>query len=83
MTIEALQHEGVDGVDSDSGSATGHNSEKSVPLEEPGEISRQESKPRDIPPDGGYGWICVACCFLINAHTWGVNSVSLTFQIGF
>ncbi len=29
----------------------------------------------DIPPDGGYGWVCVACVFLINGHTWGVNSV--------
>jgi MFS family permease len=28
----------------------------------------------DIPPDGGYGWICTACVFLINANTWGVNS---------
>lgn len=28
----------------------------------------------DIPPDGGYGWIVTACVFLINAHTWGVNS---------
>ena len=26
------------------------------------------------PPDGGYGWVCVVCCFLINAHTWGINS---------
>jgi hypothetical protein len=30
----------------------------------------------DVPPDGGYGWVCTACLFLINAHTWGVNSVS-------
>ena len=30
----------------------------------------------DEPPDGGYGWVCVACCFWINAHTWGINSVS-------
>lgn len=29
----------------------------------------------DIPPDGGYGWVCTLCVFLINAHTWGVNSV--------
>ena len=26
-------------------------------------------------PDGGYGWVCVACVFFINAHTWGLNSV--------
>lgn len=30
----------------------------------------------DVPPNGGYGWICTACVFLMNAHTWGVNSVS-------
>lgn len=23
------------------------------------------------PPNGGYGWVCTMCCFLINAHTWG------------
>jgi MFS family permease len=28
----------------------------------------------DRPPNGGYGWVCVACCFLINCHTWGLNS---------
>jgi hypothetical protein len=31
--------------------------------------------PQDL-PDGGYGWVCVACVFWINAHTWGINSVS-------
>lgn len=30
----------------------------------------------DVPPDGGYGWVCVAVCFMLNAHTWGMNSVS-------
>lgn len=30
----------------------------------------------DVSPDGGYGWVCVACVFWINAHTWGINSVS-------
>ena len=28
-----------------------------------------------VPPDGGYGWVCVACVFLVNAHTWGLNFV--------
>lgn len=31
----------------------------------------------ECPPDGGYGWICVACCFAVNCFTWGVVSVSL------
>ena len=30
----------------------------------------------DIPPNGGFGWVCVACLHLINGHTWGLNSVS-------
>ncbi|KAI5782645.1 MFS transporter, MCP family, solute carrier family 16, member 6 [Geopyxis carbonaria] len=25
-------------------------------------------------PNGGYGWVCVAACFTINAFTWGVVS---------
>lgn len=33
--------------------------------------------PGDVPPNGGYGWVCVACAFWINAHTWGINSVRL------
>lgn len=27
------------------------------------------------PPDGGYGWVCVAALFLINFSTWGAVSV--------
>lgn len=27
------------------------------------------------PPDGGYGWVCVVCVFLVNAHTWVANSL--------
>jgi len=30
----------------------------------------------DLPPDGGYGWVCVAACFTINCFTWGTVSVS-------
>ncbi|KAJ5640519.1 hypothetical protein N7528_000144 [Penicillium herquei] len=33
-----------------------------------------EKYKQDVPPDGGYGWVCVACVFWINAHTWGINS---------
>lgn len=28
------------------------------------------------PPGGGYGWVCVAACFMINFFTWGIISVS-------
>ncbi|KAJ5595376.1 uncharacterized protein N7459_001584 [Penicillium hispanicum] len=34
----------------------------------------EDKNERDVPPDGGYGWVCVACVFWINAHTWGINS---------
>jgi hypothetical protein len=37
-------------------------------------------KTDDVPPDGGYGWVCTACNFFINAHTWGINSVSTLLQ---
>ena len=40
-------------------------------------VGEEAEKPQvDTIPDGGYGWICVVCNFWINAHTWGVNSVS-------
>lgn len=38
--------------------------------------SENVASQEDVPPDGGYGWVCTLCVFLINAHTWGVNSVS-------
>ena len=44
-----------------------------------------EQETPDTPPEGGYGWVCVACSFWINANTWGINSVSrdaLTESIG-
>jgi len=31
------------------------------------------------PPDGGYGWVCVAACFIINCFTWGVIAVRLVY----
>jgi hypothetical protein len=36
----------------------------------------EEEEEVDVPPNGGYGWVVVLCSFLINAHTWGLNSVS-------
>ncbi|OJI86767.1 hypothetical protein ASPTUDRAFT_493041 [Aspergillus tubingensis CBS 134.48] len=52
------------------------------PLSQVQEQQQQDSAPKDaetkyeqdIVPDGGYGWVCVACVFWINAHTWGINS---------
>ena len=35
----------------------------------------------DPPPDGGYGWICVASVFIINGFTWGVTAVRFAIQI--
>lgn len=32
----------------------------------------------DISIEVGYGWVCVAGTFLLNAHTWGINSVRTT-----
>lgn len=36
-------------------------------------------QPVDVPPNGGYGWVCVAACATINAHTWGLNSSYAVF----
>lgn len=33
----------------------------------------------DVPPNGGYGWVCVAAAATINAHTWGLNSSYAVF----
>lgn len=53
---------------------TSMDSEKTIEAGESDHI--REGNKVDVPPDGGYGWVCTACVFLINAHTWGVNSVS-------
>ena len=35
--------------------------------EENGDIQELSEKKEDVPPNGGYGWVCVACIATINA----------------
>ncbi|EED15842.1 short-chain dehydrogenase, putative [Talaromyces stipitatus ATCC 10500] len=44
----------------------------------PPQISPHE---HDVPPEGDYGWMCVASTFWINAHTWGINSVRISLHM--
>ena len=49
-----------------------------APPEENSQSAQQpahEKAVNEAPPNGGYGWVCVAATAFINAHTWGVNSV--------
>ena len=34
-----------------------------------------QAEDSEDPPDGGYGWVCVAACFMINCFTWGIVAV--------
>lgn len=49
-------------------------SEKTITGQESDVSQTTEDPAVNPPPNGGYGWVCVACCFCINAHTWGINS---------
>jgi len=44
---------------------------------EPLQADPQIDLARDRVPDGGYGWVCVACVFTVNCFTWGVLAVGL------
>ncbi|KAK3324329.1 major facilitator superfamily domain-containing protein [Cercophora scortea] len=46
------------------------------PLEEGLAPAYDNAQDSDMPPppDGGYGWVCTLCVFLVNANTWGVNA---------
>lgn len=47
----------------------GHN------VQEVGDVEKTTPPGPSPPPDGGYGWVCVACVFVVCACTWGLNSV--------
>ena len=59
--------------------ATQHNASpvlSEITIAEPGidQPKVEEKIELNETPDGGYGWVCVGCTFIINAHTWGINS---------
>lgn len=44
------------------------------------DAERADTKPVvDEPPNGGFGWVVVACNFWINSCTWGINSTYAVF----
>lgn len=47
--------------------------------DESGQLSEADGNAMP-PPDGGYGWVCLACCFMVNCFTWGVVAVSYGFR---
>ncbi|KAF1984711.1 putative MFS transporter [Aulographum hederae CBS 113979] len=66
------QHAAVQYGDHETGTRGIHDYEKSS--EGDRSLTNEATLPPDVPPNGGYGWVCVVCCALINAHTWGLNS---------
>jgi len=43
-----------------------------VPDIEPTGYVQEIQERDDKPPDGGYGWVCIGACFVINGFTWGI-----------
>lgn len=61
-------------TDSDKDASIASNPRLASPAEAKNEIETTASTSPPPPPNGGYGWVCTACCAFINAHTWGINS---------
>jgi hypothetical protein len=47
------------------GNAPSDLSEETVREDDPEKAPQAELKEVDVQPDGGYGWVVVACCFLM------------------
>ncbi|KAJ6257717.1 hypothetical protein Dda_7505 [Drechslerella dactyloides] len=66
---------------SEAGSPTGSSS--AVSFFDGAEVA-QQPKDESAPPDGGYGWVCVACAMALNICSWGINGsygVYLSFYL--
>jgi MFS family permease len=81
--VEVTQQNDADFVNAqkrdDAGHSSDHDSlpetsERTLSVVDPEQAPQPAPKLEDVAPDGGYGWVVVACLFLINAHTWGINS---------
>ncbi|KAF2691373.1 MFS general substrate transporter [Lentithecium fluviatile CBS 122367] len=72
-SLGGINGDALSNSDVDAQVAREDGGEESGPEQESGE------KKEDVPPNGGYGWVCVACIATINAHTWGLNSSYAVF----
>ncbi|KAB8237213.1 major facilitator superfamily domain-containing protein [Aspergillus alliaceus] len=55
--------------------ATNHKRNSPIRNEETTPINASSTEVlEDIPPSGGYGWVCAFCVILVNVHTWGISS---------
>jgi len=75
MTTTATTSDDLHGCQHEQG-APRPSSEKTLASRDP-ELAGglQNDKVAEKPVDGGYGWVCVGAVFLVNFHTWGLNSV--------
>lgn len=60
------QRDGELGFGAEGGLVLGEQGD-SVEQDEESAVQEVDEKEEDVPPNGGYGWVCVACCFMINA----------------
>jgi len=73
-SLQGLDRQLEDGVTSKELREPNHNSDTNKIVDDAMRThGKSDNFDADI-PDGGYGWVVVACMFLQNAATWGVNT---------